>query len=296
MARSTSPRRTAWVAIAAARSAIAALLLAVAYPAAAHVNYIDLSDSVLSPGGVNGSAFSNYGWWAGTTQALGDSHSLAGGDFFKFHLDQDSYVSITFSDASGTGLLNPAFSVYAGLLPDDAHDDTIKDPLNPRALTPPFAKIASPVDNGTTQDAFGRVSPFRDTANFTYVGQFNALQSWSMANESGDWTVIQYITHVGPAGGTSVSLLNFLLAPGDYTIAAAGGTALVSPGDAFTNLAGTISFSAAPVPEPAAAAMLIAGLLVIAGTVALRRRSGSDRRESIAAKSSYSSLCGRVWA
>jgi hypothetical protein len=247
---------------------MAGLLLAVAYPAAAHVNYIDLSDPLVSPGGVNGAAFSNGGWWAGTTPTLGDSHDLAGGDFFKFHLDAPSFVTITFSENSGAGALNPAFSVYAGLLPDEAHDDAPVDPLNPRAATFPFPKIASPVDNGTAQDSSGRVSPFRDTANVEYVGQFNALGSWSMANASGEWSVAQYVTRVEPTGGTSVTLLNYLFAPGDYTIAAAGGTV----GGSLTLIPGTLSFSAAPVPEPATTGMLVIGLLVLAGAVKLRRR------------------------
>jgi hypothetical protein len=255
------------------RVLVAGLLLAAAYPAAAHVNYIDLN---AAPGGVGGAAFSNYGWWNGTTPTLGDSHALAGGDFFRFHLGETSLVTITFSDASGTGLLNPAFSVYAGLLPDEAHDDTTTDPLNPKQLVfsppPPHAvKLASPVDNGVTADAAGRISPFRDTANVEYVGQFDALHGWSMANSSGTWSVVQYVTHVGPGGGSSVSLMDYLLAPGDYTIAAAGGTA----GGSLTLLDGTLSFTAAPVPEPATAGMLLVGLLAVVGYAARRRRTAS---------------------
>ena len=105
----------------------------------------------------------------GTTATLGDTHELAGGDFFKFHLDQASLVSISFSDNGNAGALDPAFSLYSGLLPDDAHDDTNVDPLNPKAATPPFGKIASPVDNGVSMDAYGRVSPFRDTASVNYA-------------------------------------------------------------------------------------------------------------------------------
>ena len=101
--------------------------------ASAHVEYVDLSDPITSPGGVNGSTFSNFGWYAGTTPTLGDTHQLAGGAFFKFHLDQASRVSITFSDDGNAGLLNPAFSLYSGLLPDDGHDDSNVDPLNPKA-------------------------------------------------------------------------------------------------------------------------------------------------------------------
>lgn len=253
--------------------AAAIALLATAGTASGHVNYIDLSDPLLSPGGINGAAFSNYGWWDGTTPTLGDSHDLAGGDFFRFHLGQAARVSITFTDGSGSGLLHPAFTLYRGLLPDEAHDNTTVDPLNPRALTPPFPKIASPVDNGTATDPSGRVSPFRNTTTITYTGQFDALHSWSMANESGEWAVIEYVTHVAPAGGNSVSLTNFVLGPGDYTIAAGGGTNLLASGSppAFGGLDGTVAFVAAPVPEPSAWLMLAAGLLAVSGAMRVRK-------------------------
>ena len=238
-------------------------------PAAAHVQYVDLSDPIVSPGGVNGASFSNFGWYAGKTATLGDTHELAGGVFFKFHLSQPGLVSITFSDDSGAGLINPAFSVYRGLLPDDGHDDAAIDPLNPRSSMPPFAKIASPVDNGVTTDAYGRVSPFRDTAHVEYVGQFDALHTWSLGNESGDWSVIEYVTHVDPTGGNSVSLLNYYLGPGDYTIAAAGGS-LCSGLSCLENLPGTIRFSVAAVPEPGTVALLAGGLTLL-GALRLRR-------------------------
>ena len=233
---------------------LAILLAGLANPAAAHVSYIDLSSAVMSPGGVNGGSFSNYGWAEGTTTTLGDSHSLAGGDFFKFHLDQASNVTIVFSDPTNTGFLNPAFSLYNGLFADEAHDDTSVDPLNPSHLvsspTPHAEKTTSPIDNGVTTDYLAHVSVFRDTANITFKGQFDALHSWSMANNSGDWSVAEYVTHVGPTGGNSVALNNYLLQAGDYTIAAAGGTAFNASTN-VTGLAGTVAFSASPVPVPA---------------------------------------------
>ena len=232
----------------------AALALGAGLPARAHVTYTDLSDPVVSPGGVNGGSFSNSAWFDGTTTTLGDSHGLAGGTYFKFHLAQDSYVTIVFSDAFNSGILNPAFSVYRGLFADEAHDDTSVDPLNPSHLvltpTPHVVKDPSPVDNGITADIFGRISPFRDTVNVTFVGQFDALHSWSMANASGTWSVVQHVAHAAPQGGNSVSLVNQLLSAGDYTIAAAGGTNCTgNPGCVITNIDGTISFSATVAPD-----------------------------------------------
>ena len=245
-------------------AAVAAVIWSFSYPAQAHVDYVELT-----PGGAGGAAFSNYGWQLGITPTLGDSHALAGGVFFKFHLDDATLVSLTFSDSSNTGALNPAFSLYRGLLPDEAHDDTIVDPLNPKSGPPSFEKIPSPVDNGVTADAFGRVSPFRDTEHVTFVGQFDALHSWSMANASGDWSVIEYLTHVAPTGGTSVSLTNYYLAAGDYTVAAAGGS-VCDISTCLTNLDGTLHLTVTPVPEPGAIWLLAAGLGLLA--IQARRR------------------------
>lgn len=238
--------------------------------AQAHVDYADLSDPISSPGGVNGGTFTNFGWHNGTEAVLGDSHSLAGGTFFKFHLDQSSLVTITFSDISGTDALNPAFSLYSGLFAAEAHDDTTVDPLNPKVLvstpTPHVVKLASPVDNGV-------LSPFRDTEHVEYRGQFDALDSWSMANNSGEWAVIQYLTHVGPAGGNSVSLVNYLLGAGDYTIAAGGGT-VYDAATALEGLDGQISLSVTAVPLPAAVWLFAP---VLAGLTATARKRNSAK-------------------
>lgn len=246
----------------------AALMLAAFQPAGAHVTYKDLSDPFLSPGGVNGATFTNFGWHLGTTPTLGDSHELAGGELFKFHLSEAGLVTITFSDDGGAGALNPAFSLYRGLLPDDAHDDTPFDPLNPKAGLPPV-KVASPVDDGIATDGAGRVSPFRDTANVEYAGQFDALNSWSMANDGDEWSVLEYLTHVGPAGGNAVVLNAFFLGAGDYTLAAGGG---VSCGalPCIEGLPGTIRLSVTAVPEPSAAWLIGGGLALLA---CLRRRA-----------------------
>ena len=281
--------------------AAVALLVMLIQPTYAHVAYFDLSANLF----VNDAGqswdeetFTNYGWYNGTQPTLGDSHELAGGVFFKFHLAQESYVNIGFGDASDStslGYLNPAFSLYSGLLPDQAHDDTLLDPLNPShlVLTPaPAHTVKDPsfVDNGVAMGANGNVSPFRDTANITYHGQFNALGDWSMANANanvfctskpggvcnatslseanaaGDWSVIKYITHVDPTGGTQVSLNNYLLGPGDYTIAAGGGTA---GGTIGNTLLGTVTFSSsayvAAVPLPSAIWLFMSGMMGFLG-------------------------------
>ncbi len=269
------------------------VLALAAGPVVAHVAYFDLSANLFVNGAgqsYDDETFYNYGWYNGTQPTLGDSHELAGGVFFKFHLTEASYVNINFSDTENTGQLNPAFSLYSGLLPDGAHDDTKTDPLNPAHLnlaTHTTVKDASLTDNGVATDANGNISPLRDTQNITYHGQFNALGDWSMANANadtfcvsqpggvcnatslaeaiaaGDWSVIKYITHVDPTNGNSVSLSHYLLPAGDYTIAAGGGTA----GGTTSDILGTVAFSSvvAAVPLPSATWMFLSSIVAMLG-------------------------------
>lgn len=274
----------------------AAGLLSVAGSAAAHVDYFDLGANLFVD--ANGASFgqemfNDAGWHAGTLATLGDSHDLAGGVFFKFHLASAARVTITFSDTDRSGLLNPAFSLYAGLLPGESHDDTRLDALNPSHLvTTPFPHVVkdpSLADNGVATDADGDASPLRDTVNVSFDGQFNALGDWSMANAdadvhclaqpggacnatalaaaaaAGEWSVIRYLTHVAPQGGNGVQLLDYLLSAGDYTIAASGGMVA----GASNVVLGTLTFKASPVPVPGMMWMFGATL---AGLAARRRR------------------------
>ncbi len=274
----------------------AAGLLSIAGPAAAHVDYFDFGANLFVD--ANGASFdqemfNDAGWHAGTLATLGDSHDLAVGVFFKFHLAGAARVTITFSDTDNSGLLNPAFSLYAGLLPGESHDDTRIDALNPSHLVatpfPHVVKDAALADDGVALDADGDVSPLRDTANASFDGQFNALGDWSMANAdadvhcltqpggacnatalaeaaaAGEWSVIRYLTHVAPQGGNAVALVDHLLAAGDYTIAAGGGMAA----GASNVVLGTLTFKASPVPAPGMVWMFGATLV---GLAARRRR------------------------
>jgi hypothetical protein len=265
----------------------ALLFMAFARPAFAHVKYYDL---ILSGPSITFSTYYNNGWYNGTQPTLADSHLLNGAAFFKFTLTQPADVTITFADTSPTpGALNPAFSLYRGLLPTNGHDLAPFDNNNPTNPVPPFNFIASQVDNGITVDGQGYVSPFRDTAHITFNGQFNALGDWSLATTTApawtatnstpgtsaynanlaaavsaspsQWSVIQYITHVSPAGGNSVALTNYYLPAGTYTVAAGGGNAVAA---GTNNLSGTISFSqSAPTPTSSVPVPIPSGVLAM---------------------------------
>lgn len=242
-------------------------LLMGAGTAGAHVEYIDLNLS----GGLASDSMKRYGWIAGADTDLGDSHQVS---FFKFSLSQASLVDISMTSTQNELGLNPAFTLYAGLLGDLAHDDTLFDPNNP--VDGSFNKIASPVDNGTATDVFGRVSPFRDTANIDFEGQFNALGSWSMASDPEDggvWRVLEYLTHKNDTTGNE-SLLGYFLPAGDYTIVA-GGAACNTTASSCTSpfITGIVSLNTSPVPVPAAMYLFGTGLAGLAGLARRRRKA-----------------------
>jgi hypothetical protein len=253
------------------RTLVAAVIAVVAMTwagnAGAHVDYIDLGS-----GGSASNDMKRYGWLDGTDTDLGDSHQVS---FFKFHLNEGSSVNISMTGANELGL-NPAFTLYAGLMGDLAHDDTAFDPNNP--VDGSFNKIASPVDNGTTTDAFGRVSPFRDTASIDFEGQFNAFGSWSMASDPEDggvWRVLQYLTHKNDTTGNE-SLLGYFLPAGDYTIVASGAACNDAVASCTSPLiTGTVSLNTSPVPVPPAVYLFGTGLIALAGLARRRMKANA---------------------
>jgi hypothetical protein len=218
------------------------------------------------------------GWTDGTRSnvngglnLLGDSHVV---DFANFHLNQQSNISIVFSDdMAGSGFgLNPSFTLYRGSLVYQGHDTATLDQANPISGG---TKIQNAQDAGSVVDSQGIVSPFRDTVhpsnpNALYYGQFNAQGGWSQANSAGNWSAIQYITSVtttpNPSGDwtgnpNSNSLLNYNLPPGDYTIAFSGNAQPASytsarsatsssPYGIVSNQGGTLSLTVVPASSP----------------------------------------------
>ncbi|WP_221066600.1 PKD domain-containing protein [Methylomagnum ishizawai] len=181
--------------------------------------------------------FTRYGWEGGTTPFLEDSHYVTtNADEFDFHLDRPSTVTIEVrADSVDGATLNPAFSVYKGLMPLGAHDDEANsDPLNPtdnsnvnyppiispKDTAPGDPNIAqflalpdytTPANPAWTAAVAGQYAAlytahngYRDTLNHTplgdyyasYHGQFDAFGDWSMANDDGEWAEIHYIASV----------------------------------------------------------------------------------------------------
>jgi len=271
-------------------------MIGLAHPAEAHVTYRDLdapptlvtttfsgvtiSDPCMGKAKAcqSSNAFTRYGWRKGTEPGLGDSHQLTvNAEFWKFHLNVPSKVTLTFTQ--GEAGMDPAFSLYQGLLPVAAHDDTPVDPLNPADETT-FCATASPTDAHSLPYTYILHDGFRDTASYStmggldtdscspvnpYVGQFDAFASWSMANASGAWSRIQYVGSVSAtpftghdggshnAGNTMTAIgtgesLTIALAAGDYFVAA-GGEACSDTSAPCTlpRLYGTVTLSETPI-------------------------------------------------
>lgn len=225
----------------------AAVLLAAQIPVHAHISYRDLG--IENPW--EASVTSNTGWIDGADADLGNSHNLR---WFSFTLATDAYVTIEVSNtgtpipaSNGTGYteatpvdvltdLDPAFTLYSGLLPAGAYDSA----------------TALPVDPGME-------------------GRFNALGDMSMANSSGVIGTIHYITHRNEfSGAATESLVNFFLTAGSYSLATGGGCASCDPADHAVR--GVMaSLEVTPVPLPAAV-YLLGSALVGMGVISRRRR------------------------
>lgn len=252
----------------------ATLLLGVAAPAAhAHLTYTGRdfgSFTGLSYGSAtisNQAITGNYGWANAADGTLGDSHKAR---IFRFHLDNEAYVSFTFSanpnaTATSVGGLIPAFSVYQGL-----------------AATAPFATSQTALPSGADHD-FGDASTAWRTAwakdnlgvSYDYTatdGSWNALGAWKIGGDGdlpGDFSQLSTFTFKGfgvdfDKDGTATA--GFRLSKGDYSVMVGGNDIAnklsASAGSAF-GVSGTITVTA--VPEPTLLALATAGatLLVV---------------------------------
>ena len=273
---------------------VCTLLLGTVQPAAAHMAFSDAGTfngtDILTYSRTAGSYY-DFGWAEGTDADLGDSHQLGPGSrMFFFTLTQPGLVDL--SVIQNTEGLDPAFTVYAGKLPRLAHDDTLADLLTP--VDPvTFEPIQSVID-ADPSGLYLKHSGYRDTLNHTYEGQFDAFGSWSMANDAGEHSTLEYVIAVSgtsdsdpsrgltwggngnhdTAVGTGESLLEYYLQPGIYSVAVAGERC----SDESSPLCGGIQHTATftlrvqPVPLPAAVWLFGSGL---AGLVGVMRRRQS---------------------
>lgn len=142
--------------------AIAALL--VVGPAQAHVTNWNLLNTATTIAGTGINAdpcagktlcqsspnFTRYSWYDGTQPQLSDSHTVTlNAEAFTFHLAAESSVTITDSAyGANASTLNPAFSVYSGVLPALSHDQQAPDTQNPIDLDSSlYVSMMSPTDH-----------------------------------------------------------------------------------------------------------------------------------------------------
>lgn len=207
----------------------------------AHVSYRNLD--VYNP--YTMSVTSDHGWANGADGTWSDSHDIR---WFSFSLATAQTVKISVANAgagtftnyngsnvaSGTftsiGDIDPAFSLYSGLLPAAAYEGASWDHDND-ANTPkvPVYSVAANAPAGST-------------------GLFNALGNVTMGNNSNVIGTVNYLGSANNFGGTLAETLTIALAAGNYAIGVGGGNALGTNTGTFA-----VTASVQPVPVPAAA-------------------------------------------
>lgn len=237
--------------------------------ASAHVSYYDLfnnpATSIVSGAGITqyggGDVVAgNYGWADAADADWGDSHK---GSWVKFDITDaaGALVNIT---VAGDGInqyynnnpndvlvrvgdLTPGFSLYSGLVPDEAHDDAT------------FGFLP-------TDPQYGK------------EGAWQALADTTMGNDNGELNTIHYINHAGVVDGlsTSVSLNNIFLAQGTYSLVIGGTCYLRADCGAFNKFTAddtargyTINIGVSAVPLPTATWLMLSGIF---GMLAVRKR------------------------
>ena len=209
----------------------------------------------------------NYGWADAADGVLGDSHK---GRAFRFHLDNDAYVSFTFSanptaTATSVGGLLPGFSVYQGL-----------------AAVSPFAATQTALPSSADHDfsdssvawrtawAKDNLGPSFDAS--ATDGCWNALGQWKIGGDGdkpGDFAQLSTFNFRGYGvdyDKDGAATAGFRLAAGDYTVMVGGNDILnkgsATAGSAF-GVTGTITVTA--VPEPGTWALAALGAFAILG-------------------------------
>ena len=217
----------------------------------------------------------NYGWADAADGVLGDSHK---GRIFRFHLDNDAYVSFTFSanptaTATSVGGLIPAFSVYQGLAA-----------VSPFAATQ-TALPSSPDHDFSDSSVAWRTAWAKDNLGPSFDasatdGSWNALGQWKIGGDGdmpGDFAQLSTFNFRGYAvdfNKTGTVSGGFRLAAGDYSVMVGGNDILnkgsATAGSAF-GVTGTITVTA--VPEPATWTLGALGVVALIGSHRTRRNA-----------------------
>lgn len=208
----------------------AILTLGVNQQALAHVHYTDITN--LGAAGYDDS-FVSYGWQQGTTPALATTDDV---NWYSFTLTQASTISMSLAKFPVEGLAAPAFSLYSGLFVDQSFDVNPIIPLLPG-------------QNGLVNTA----------ASFSMTTDTNVLSI-----DQAHLRTINFITSATDGGTGIAQLVNFNLAPGDYSVIAGGNIPYTLADDGLSIYAAKIAFAASPVsavPLPAGVWLFGSGLM-----------------------------------
>lgn len=216
----------------------------------------------------------NFGWADAADGNLGDSHK---GRAFRFHLDRNASVTVSVAanpsaTATSIGGLLPGFSIYQGL-----------------AAIAPFAVTQTSLPSSPDHDfadasVAWRTSWAQANLGLSYDatatgGSWNALGSWKIGGDGdlpGDFSQLSSFTFKAfglDFNNDGIADKTTLLGPGDYTLFV-GGNDLANQSSANAGLPYGLSatVSVAPVPEPAAITLLVAGAGLLTW---VRRRSNA---------------------
>lgn len=267
------------------RTLAGAALLAASAAASAHVSYT--GRDFIANGTFDGvdtytlsgqRVTSNFGWADAADGDWGDSHR---GRFTRFTLTETASVTISAAAQAGVAStladLSPAFSVYAGVVPNLAYEGvTAPEYLaNHPGFLATTSWYAATGKLGDKEGAWRAVSDFwlgneaGASAKLTYLG--HAIDGTGI-DVSGD----RVVDWTGDGTGDGMTSGTWVLGPGTYTVVFGGACYTCQyTEDASTWLASrafTASVQIAPVPEPETWAMMATGLGLL-GLSARQRRA-----------------------